>query len=176
MKPLPRPAAAASARFTLGFALMLAMIATLPVRSQDSGNKGPGAATGGGPTTPEQDLKALQGRWERALAGDDDARGAAKAVKEIAGNRETVSYLNDAGEAVYATTAEFALETAGRVKLYTYSNLKVTKGKEEGGEAPKGAVSYIYRVGGDVYHEAHGLLVDSPAGSKPTVVTWKRVK
>lgn len=135
------------------------------------------AATDTAPT-PQQDLKALQGRWERTLAGDelDGHKGAAKAIKEIAGNKESVSYLNDAGEAVYASTADFKLETAGRVKLYTFSNFKVTKGKSQGGDPPKGAVSYIYRVEGDLYHEAHGLLIDSPAGSKPIVVTWKRIK
>src|SRR5687768_9243534 len=118
----------------------------------------------------DQDLKGLQGRWERAIAADDDGTthgGAAKALKEIKGDRETVKYMNEAGDVVYATTADFKLESAGRVKLYTFSNFKVTQGKSAGGDEPKGLVSYIYRVEGDVYHEAHGLLTDSPAGAKP---------
>jgi hypothetical protein len=124
----------------------------------------------------KDDREQLQGRWERSLKEDADAHGAAKAIKEIAGDRETVNYVNDKGEVVYATRADFKLETAGRVKLYTFSNLKVTKGTEQGGDARKSAVSYIYRVEGDLYHEAHGLLIDSPAGSTPNVVTWKRAK
>lgn len=128
----------------------------------------------------DQDLKSLQGRWERAIAPDDAGEnkhgGAAKAVKEIKGNAETVRYVNDAGDVVYATSADLKLEQSGRAKLYTFSNFKVTQGKWAGGDPPKGAVSYIYRVDGDVYHEAHGLLVDSPAGAKPAVVTWKRMK
>ena len=124
------------------------------------------------------DLKALQGRWERDLVGSelDAHKGAAKAVKEIKGNQEAVTYVNDAGEAVYATTAEFKLEHSGRVTLYTYWNLQVTKGKQEGGGPPTVPVSYIYRVDGDLYHEAHGLLIDSPKGAKPVVITWKRAK
>jgi hypothetical protein len=164
-----------SARFTLAFAIVLAMLAALPVRSQQE----PASPAGNvrKASTIERDLEAFQGRWERSLAGDDDQReGAAKATKEIAGNRESVTYVNDAGEPVYATAADFALTLVGRVKLYTYENLKVTKGKSKGGDPPTGAVSYIYRVDGDQYHEAHGLLVDSPPGSKPVVVTWKRVK
>ena len=125
----------------------------------------------------EPDPKLLQGRWERPLTKEEDGRGGAKAVKEIAGNRETVSYLDDTGEPVYVTTADFKVEQSGRVTLYTYTNFKVVKGKEKDlGAAPKGPVSYIYRVEGDLYYEAHGLLVESPKDSRPTVVVWKRKK
>ena len=124
----------------------------------------------------KDDASQLQGRWERSLTGDSEVKGAAKAVKEISGDKENVTYLNSGGDAVYATTASFKLENTGRVKLYTFSNFKVTKGSEQGADRSKGAVSYIYRVEGDTYHEAHGLLNDSPAGSKPSIVTWKRAK
>ena len=125
----------------------------------------------------KDDHKALQGKWERPLtSGDPDAHGASRAVKEISGNRERVTYFSDADEPVYVTTADFCVEERAPVKLYTYRNFAVEKGKSAGGDAPKGAVSYIYRVEGDLYHEAHGLLIDSPPGSKPVVVTWKRAK
>jgi hypothetical protein len=124
----------------------------------------------------KDDSSQLQGRWERSITGDSNVRGAAKAVKEIVGDKETVTYLNSGGDAVYATTASFKLENTGRVKLYTFSNFKVTKGAEQGADKPKSAVSYIYRIEGDAYHEAHGLLTDSPSGSKPGIVTWKRAK
>lgn len=165
-------------RFILGIVvagLALGAAAALPAWSQDAAKP----AAGSRAASADDDRKRLEGRWERTLtdADTDNAPGAAKAVKEVAGNRETVTYLDAKGEPVYATTADFTLELSGRVKLYTYSNLKVTKGKDaRGGNAPTGAVSYIYRVDGDLYHEAHGLLVDSPEGSKPVVVMWKRAK
>ncbi len=154
--------------------LLLAAVAVLAVtlllaasaRSADE-------PAGSGP----DDMKALQGRWERKLVAKNvDSHCGARAVKEISGNRETVTYLNDAGEPVYATTADFKLRTEGPVTIYTYSNLKVTQGKGAGTEPPKGNVSYIYRVEGDQYYEAHGLLTISPAGAKPRIVEWRRVK
>lgn len=159
-------------------ALSLAVMAlwwwAAPVRSQEDG-----AAAAAKGTTVEQDLQALQGRWERPLSGadgDEDAHGAARAVKEIKGNGETVTYYDDAGKAVHATAADFELEASGRVKLYTFSNLKVTQGKEKGAGGSDRPLSYIYRVEGDLYHEAHGLLINSPAGSNPSVVRWERAK
>ena len=148
----------------------------LPVRSQDAGSTAPGAAAKA--PSVEQDLEALQGRWERKLVGEDrDARhGAAKAVKEVKGNVETVTYFDDAGKPVHATTADFKLELSGRVKLYTFSNLKVTVGEDKGGDGSGKPLSYIYRVEGDRYYEGHGMLVDSPAGSTPSVFFWNRAK
>ena len=149
----------------------------LPVRSQEKGAGSDSAGAKGGGAPVEQDLEALQGRWERPLKGEDrdSSHGAARAVKEVKGNRETVTYYDDAGKAVYATTADFKLELSGRVKLYTFSNLKVTVGQDKGGGADK-PISYIYRVEGDRYYEGHGMLVDSPAGSTPGVSRWQRAK
>jgi hypothetical protein len=166
---------------SLTTALSLAAIAlcwvAVPARSQDAPAAGAPASSAKGTTTPAQDLKALQGRWERPLLGDDDAHGAARVVKEVKGNRETVTYYDDAGKAVRATTADFKLEASGRVKLYTFSNLKVTQGEDTGDDGAAGrSLSYLYRVEGDLYFEAHGLLTDSPAGSTPSVVRWERAK
>jgi hypothetical protein len=134
------------------------------------------AAEKDAPPSAKDDHKALQGKWERKLtSGDADAHGGSRAVKEISGARERVTYYNDAGEPVHVTTADFSLEDRGLVRTYTYTDFKVEKGKPEQ-DAPKGPVSYIYRVDGDLYHEAHGLLTTSPQGSKPVVVTWKRTK
>jgi hypothetical protein len=163
-------------RISLTVALVLAAACwtAVPAHSQDAAAAGSDAKG----ASIEQDHKALQGRWERKLLGaDDNARqGEARAVKEVKGNRETVTYYDDAGRAVRATTADFKLEQSGRVRLYTFSNLKVTLGADQGDDATTKPLSYIYRVDGDVYHEAHGLLVDSPAGSKPGVARWVRSK
>lgn len=158
----------------LSLAVLALCWAAMPARSQDAP-----AAGGVKGTTAAQDLKALQGRWERPLSGEDDAaKGAARVVKEVKGNRETVTYYDDAGKAVRVTTADFKLETSGRVKLYTFSNLKVTEGQDSGdaGGGADRALSYLYRVEGDLYYEVHGLLIDSPAGSSPSVVRWERAK
>jgi hypothetical protein len=132
-------------------------------------------ATGG--AGHDDEVKSLQGRWQRKLAPKDvDAHGGSRAVKAISGNRETVTYFDESGRAVYATTADFNLEESGPVKIYTYSNFKITQAKDGGTQAPAGNVSYIYKLEGDQYYEAHGLLTTSPAGSKPRVVEWRRLK
>ena len=143
----------------------------LPARSQEDAPPGKARSV-------EQDLEALQGRWERKLLGGDQSarKGEARAVKEIKGNKETVTYYDDAGKPVRATTADFKLEQSGRVRLYTFSNLKVTVGEDQGDAGSKKPLSYIYRVEGDAYHEGHGFLVDSPAGSRPSVARWERAK
>lgn len=159
------------ATIAVGLVLVAAGCLAVPSRSQD---EAPPAKAG----SVEQDLKALQGRWERKLLGEDRStrKGEARAVKEIKGNKETVTYYDDDGKAVRATTADFKLEQSGRVRLYTFSNLKVTLGEDQGDAGSKKPLSYIYRVEGDAYHEGHGFLVDSPAGSKPSVARWDRVK
>ena len=143
------------------------------------------AAAGGGTrsdgasgdvTSADQDHKSLQGRWERPMAGDvDGTQGASRVVKEVRGDHETVTYYDDAGKPVHATTADFKLQRAGRVKLYTFTNLKVTLGRDRGGP-PRRPLTYIYRLDGDVYYEGHGLLADAPPDSTPGVVRWERVK
>jgi hypothetical protein len=159
-------------RLVPGVALGLALVAALAGRPAERPAADPSSAT-----SSDDDRQALQSRWERKLtSGDPDAHGAARAVKEISNARERVTYFDAAGQAVYETTADFTLEHPRPVKLYTYSDFKVVKGEQKGADAPKGAVSYIYRVEGDLYYEAHGLLDTSPPNSKPVVVTWKRVK
>jgi hypothetical protein len=157
-------------RASTAFAVVLALMATLFARDRSSSPA----------PTARDDHKLLQGRWERQMAGSlsaSETHNAAKAIKEIAGDKEKVTYQDKTGAVVYETVADFKLETSGRVKLYTFSNLKVAQGKSEESDHPqKDAISYIYRVEGDQYWEAHGLLTDSPAGSKPTVIVWKRVK
>ena len=169
MNARPRPIS----RFAVAAALVLAATCWLaaPAESQEGKAAAPGA-------TVEQDLEALQGRWERKITGGDDnaRKGEARAVKEVKGSQETVTYYDDAGKPVRATTADFKLERSGRVKLYTFANLKVTLGDDKGDAGASQPISYIYRVDGDVYHEAHGLLVDSPAGSTPFVARWDRAK
>ena len=156
-----------SLTFASVFTVMLALMLVPAARSEEKASDG----------THGDDAKALHGRWQRKLVPKDvDAHGGSRAVKEISGNRETVTYFDESGQAVYATTADFKLAQAGPVKIYTYANLKVTQAKEGGTEPPEGNVSYIYKVEGDQYYEAHGLLTTSPAGSKPRVVEWQRLK
>ena len=159
------------ATVAVGLVLVAACWTALPARSQDE-------ASAPKSRSLEQDLEALQGRWERKLLGEDQSarKGEARAVKEIKGNKETVTYYDDAAKAVRATAADFKLEQSGRVRLYTFSNLKVTLGEDKGDSGSKQPLSYIYRVEGDAYHEGHGFLVDSPAGSKPSVARWDRAK
>src|SRR5688500_13898099 len=98
-------------RFTVGAIVMLACAAWLVIPARSHADRARAAK----PTSVEDDLQALQGKWEHKVPGDKEAGAvpqAARAVKEVKGNRETVTYYDDAGKAVRATTADFKLEVS----------------------------------------------------------------
>ena len=123
--------------------------------------------------TKDSELDAIQGKWTRTLEGKE-AINAERIVKEIKGNKETIThqYRKD-GEIYRQWTVEFKLEKTAKVRLFTWKNQVVTNGPDKG-RGTKGPVSYIYRVTDDTFVEIQGLLIGNRR--KPEMRVWKRVK
>ena len=94
-------------------------------------------------------------------------------VKDVAGDESTVTTYDDVGQVVTAHTSTFKVDQRDGIRVLTFSNLKVTAGPEKGREHPA-PQSYIYRLEGDNFAEAWGLLPEDK--SPPRLIFWKRVK
>ena len=135
-------------------------------------------APGAERSSAEDDLKALQGTWERTQVlpeqpGEAGAR-AGRVVKVVTGNRETVTTYDAAGNVTYAHTVEFRLEREGKVRVYTFFNREVTAGSTKGRKVAEPS-SYIYRLRGDAFEEVWGFL---PGQEQRDLLAakWKRVR
>ena len=142
---------------TLAASILILVAAIAPAVAQD---------------TKDDELDAVQGKWVRTLEGEE-AVNAERAVKEIKGNKETITYYRKDGELFSQWTVDFKLEKTAKVRLFTWQNLVGTNGQGKG-RLVKGPVSYIYRVTDDTFVEIQGLLIGQ--STKPAMRVWKRVK
>ena len=168
-----RPAATAtrlrSSAVIAFVALALAAGGCAQSSSSGNGNAGGGNTKGGG----RQDVAALQGRWEQ-LPDDPGASATPRqrVVKEVTGNRETVTTYAADGKIIQSRSTSFALSRNGPVRVFTIGS----GGSDSGGAAaPKALRTYVYRVRGDEFHEVWGLL---PGQEEREVVVkrWKRAR
>ena len=131
-------------------------------------------ATGADPPTLEEDLKALQGTWERTqvLPGQPGPQSG-RVVKEVKGNRETVTSYDGSGAETYAHTVEFRLQREGNVRVFTFFNREVIAGPAKGQKVAEPA-SYLYRLRGDTFEEVWGFL---PGQERRELLAakWRRV-
>ena len=123
----------------------------------------------------EDDLKALQGTWERTqvIPGQQGPQQG-RVVKEVKGNREIVRSYDKDGKESYAHAVEFRLERQGDVRVYTFFNREVIAGPNKGQMVAEPA-SYIYRLRDDTFEEVWGFL---PGQEKRELLAakWRRVK
>lgn len=118
------------------------------------------------------DLVALQGKWE---SRDKHilAPAAVRAVKQIEGSKEVVTYFGSKDEILRVHAVDFKLERGGRVRVFTWSHMEVLDGSGKG-EKLEGPSSYIYKVHGDQLIEVGGLLIGQETWPA-RFVTWKRI-
>ena len=119
------------------------------------------------------DNSALQGRWEQ-LPDDPGASATPRqrVVKEVTGNRETVTNYAADWKIIQSRSTSFALSRNGPVRVFTIGS----GGSDSGGAAaPKALRTYVYRVRGDEFDEVWGLL---PGQEEREVVVkrWKRAR
>jgi hypothetical protein len=137
----------------------------------------PGSGSARAPGS-QRDLRALQGRWQDRDPGErhegDEANAPARTVKEVAGNRETLTTYAADGTVVYAHAVEFRLEQEGRVPVFTFFNREVTAGASKGQKFPEPA-SYMYRLRGNVWEECWGFLPEH-RDRDVLVKRWTRVR
>src|SRR5215217_574887 len=119
------------------------------------------AAPAAAPPSAEDDLKALQGTWERTQVlpeqPGEPGKKVGKVVKVVAGNRETVTTYDAAGNVTYAHAVQFRLEREGKVRVFTFFNREVTAGPTKGQKVAEPS-SYVYRLNGDTFEEVWGFL------------------
>jgi hypothetical protein len=127
------------------------------------------------PPAGGDDLRALQGTWERTLVLPEPPGQPApggRVVKVVSGNRETVTTYDRAGQQTYGHAVEFRLERQGEVRVFTFFNREVTAGPAKGQRIAEPS-SYIYRVRDDTFEEVWGFL---PGQEKRELLAarWKR--
>lgn len=120
----------------------------------------------------EEDLlKPMEGSWERRVP--NPAGLVFRIVKEVHGSDSVVSMYDDVGKLVESHKSQIKAEKRGPVLVLTFSKIEVTEGPRKGvvEEAPR---SYIYRIEGDVFVEAWGLLEGDRM--RPEIIFWKRLQ
>ena len=150
-----------------------ARVAAAPERAD------PGADATAKPSAPaadaalEADLLQVQGKWEREvpLAGNPPYR---RAVKDIKGSEEVLTYYRADGSVWRAHRAQFKLSRSGDVKVFTFSNVQITDGDGKGSRFP-GPSSYIYVATDRQFKEVAGFLPGQESQA-PSVLVWRRAK
>jgi uncharacterized protein (TIGR03067 family) len=120
-----------------------------------------------------EDLDRVQGTWEREAPQGSDLPYH-RATKEVHGNKETVTFYAADGKILRRHQVDFKLSRAGDVGVFTYSNMEVTDGEQKGTKSPE-SHSYVYRVSGDEFREATGLL-PAEGDEEPSITIWKKSK
>jgi uncharacterized protein (TIGR03067 family) len=121
----------------------------------------------------DADLLAVQGKWER-----EEPSGSTnpyrRAVKEVKGQEEVVTYYKADGSVWRAHRAQFDLSRSGDVRVFTFSNVQIIEGDGKGTRLPQGR-SYIYVATDREFREVSGFLPGQEA-QHPSVLVWSRAK
>jgi|SRR5688572_1312352 len=119
----------------------------------------------------DAELKRLQGRFERTFTNKAGVQF--RTIKDVAGDQSTVTTFDDVGNIVEEHRSTFKVEKRGSVNVLSFFNVVVTAGPEKGSTDPA-TRSYIYRLDGDNFAEAWGLLEGD--ASPPRIFFWKKSK
>jgi hypothetical protein len=117
------------------------------------------------------DLKKLQCKWKATVAMD----GVNSVWKlEVKANKAVITVESEDGDARFKAQMEFKLEKQGRFKAYTYFDLKLLSGGNEGETRYTGGEtkSSIYKFHDDNLITVGGLRDDDD--EKPRLVSWSR--
>jgi tetratricopeptide (TPR) repeat protein len=117
-------------------------------------------------------LDWLQGKWERVSSMDGGPlRKAARTVKEIRGNKETVTWYDGKGNVLRSHSVAIQLDHTTS-KALTYSDMEILQGPNRG-EKVSGKGTYLYVLSGDTFYEVNHVL-DTIDTAPPTFAIWKR--
>jgi hypothetical protein len=125
-------------------------------------------------TGDASDIDRLQGQWERELTAENTKDGFRRIIKEIKGNKETVTFYGEGDKLLRKQTVDFRLEKNGEIHVFTYFNFEVTDG-DGAGTKRQAPVSYVYRVDLEYFFEVTGLL-PGQTQQPVAIFRWKRVK
>jgi tetratricopeptide (TPR) repeat protein len=124
---------------------------------------------------PNADLERLQGKWDQVVPTEGSPVGkVTRIVKEITGNKETVTWYDRKGEVLRSYRVAIGLARSGKVKTFSFSDMVILHGPKKGQKLNLGG-TYIYVLDTDTFYEANRLLAGDGAGP-PSLGVWKRVK
>lgn len=116
-------------------------------------------------------LRKAQGTWARDVV--ESADPADRMVKVIEGNKETFSIYR--GERLnYQHTVDFTIDVREGVTVFTFRNLKVTAGGNEG-QSGEGEFSYLFQIRDDKWFEVQGMM-NADTGTTPRLAVYERLK
>ena len=117
------------------------------------------------------DLARFQGRWKATVTTDD---GTSNWTLDIKGHKTRILIESKAGEVIFKGESDFKLEAHGKFKAYTYYNVKVLAGPDEGEtRLTEGKTrSSIYRLSDDTLFTVGGLREDDT--DKPRLIQWEK--
>jgi hypothetical protein len=119
-----------------------------------------------------KDAEAMQGTCERVGTTDDSVLGKAKrAMKEIKGDKETVTWYADDGKVIRSHRVTFKLSASGKVRIFTWSDMEILDGPNKGRKFTATG-SYIYRLEKGELYETNGFLQGDPAYF--ALAKWKK--
>jgi hypothetical protein len=119
------------------------------------------------------DLAQVQGLWERRAVPASE-QGVVRATKDIRGSREVITYYGEGDKVLRRHLVDVKLSRAGDAHVFTWSNMEVTEGEGKGEKSTESG-SYLYRVKGEQFREASGLL-PGDGDEEPRMLVWTRSK
>ena len=119
----------------------------------------------------KEDLAKLQGKWKATVTTDD---GTSKWTLEIKGNKTKVLIESSGGDVVFKGESDFKLEKHGPFKAYTYWNLKILSGNDEGETrlTDGKTKSSLYKLTDDEFTTIGGFREDDD--DKPILIKWEK--
>ena len=123
---------------------------------------------------PKGDLQRMQGRWERTTPEGKPLPNGERIVKEVSGNKETVTWYNSKGEVTRSHGGTVVLGKTCKVRTWTYSDMVMLHGPAKG-QKLNITGTYVYVVKKDTFFEIPNLLTSDDDG-QPTFAVWKRVR
>ena len=117
----------------------------------------------------KDDLAKLQGKWKATVTTDD---GTSNWTLEIKGDKTKVLIESKDGDVLFKGESDFKLERHGKFKAYTYFNMKILSGGDEGETrlTDGKTKSSLYKLTDDEFITTGGFREDDD--DKPRLIKW----
>ena len=123
---------------------------------------------------PNADLERMQGKWETTTLDGKPLPNGERGVKEIRGDKETVTRYGPKGEALESHRVTVTLGRAGPVRTFTFTDWEYLEGPDKGKKLNV-VGNYVYVITKDAFYEVLNVRhADRPG--PPAIDVWKRVR
>jgi hypothetical protein len=122
---------------------------------------------------PKGDLQRMQGRWEQTTPEGNALPNGERIVKEVQGDKESVTWYGPDGEVTRSHRATIALKKTGTVRTLSFSDMEMLHGPNKGQKVNVSG-SYVYVINKDTFYEVVNVL-ESHGPNPPAISVWRRV-